>query len=36
VEKVKDPLFFLDPRAGKYVKLDRDIYQSIISGAIRL
>jgi hypothetical protein len=36
MDKVKDPLFFLDPRAEKYVKLDQDLYNSINSGAIRL
>ena len=34
--KISDPLYFLDPRAGKYVRLDGDLYKSIVSGEIRL
>ena len=34
--KISDPLYFLDPRAGKYVRIDGELYQSIISGEIRL
>ena len=36
VGKISDPLYFLDPRVGKYVRIDGGLHQSIISGEIRL
>ena len=36
VSKISDPLYFLDPRVGKYVRIDDGLHQSIISGQIRL
>ena len=36
VSKISDPLYFLDPRVGKYVRIDGGLHQSIISGEIRL
>ena len=36
VGRINDPLYFLDPRVGKYVRIDGGLYQSIISGMIRL
>ena len=29
-DKITDPLYFLDPRCGEYVPLDKQIYQEII------
>ena len=34
--KIEDPLFFLDAKTGSYVRLDKELHQSIVSGAIRL
>ena len=34
--KIEDPMFFLDTKAGSYVKLDEELYQNIVSGAVRL
>ena len=36
VGKISDPLYFLDPRVGKYVRIDGGLHQSIISGEVRL
>jgi hypothetical protein len=33
---VKDPIFFHDQKTGTYVRMDNDLYQSIVSGAILL
>lgn len=32
---VKDPLYFLDFKLGKYVKLDNNLYEDILNGQIR-
>ena len=34
--KIKDPVFYLDSRAGRYVRLTNDIYQDICSGKMRM
>jgi hypothetical protein len=34
--KIKDPIFYLDSRAGKYVRLNTEIYQDICSGKMRM
>ena len=36
VGRISDPLYFLDPRVGKYVRMDGVLHQSIISGEVRL
>ena len=33
---ISDPMFFLDPRIEKYVRLDKELHNSIVSGKIRL
>ena len=34
--KIEDPMFFLDTKSGSYVRLDEELYKSIVSGTIRL
>jgi hypothetical protein len=33
---VADPIFYLDSRAGKYIKLAPDVYQDIYNGKMRM
>lgn len=35
-EKVKDPLYFLDMRERKYVRVDERVYQDIMNGNMQL
>ena len=34
-EKIKDPLYFLDPKKKKYVKITKKIYDDIQNGVYR-
>uniref|UniRef100_A0A8D8VB01 long-chain-fatty-acid--CoA ligase n=1 Tax=Cacopsylla melanoneura TaxID=428564 RepID=A0A8D8VB01_9HEMI len=34
--KVKDPLYFMDPSTNEYIPLTTDIYQKIVDGKVRL
>ena len=34
--KIEDPMFFLDTKAGSYVRLGEELYENIVSGAVRL
>ncbi|CAG0915877.1 unnamed protein product [Notodromas monacha] len=36
MERVQDPLFFMDPSTGSYVPLDAALYDTILSGKTRL
>jgi hypothetical protein len=36
MERVQDPLYFLDPSTGTYVPLDETLYDQILTGKTRL
>ena len=36
LNKVKDPMFFLDPTQSKYIPLTSDVYNSIVQGKAKL